>query len=546
MAYEVETKDGIVVRGIPDDIPPDHPSVKAKVADARRQSIANRIENDPISQGARQAMQPTIGEDLAKQGLLTARYGLEGIGAGGIADKFGLPKPENATERVVGDIARTMATGASIAGAASQAAKMLTGIPKIVAEMLAANQGAQAVSSAAAGAGGGIARESGAGDMGQAGAALAAGMAVPTAGALLSGAGSKIADAAATVGASYGNKRAIERIAGQAAREIAGDTAPIQQHILANAPDLVPGVRPDVQQALAAANMGSGGRIGGATMRLQKDLTGASGIEDILPANAAAQKAGIEQFVSDVKSSSAPLRQAALQGANVGGGVPTNYILRNIDQQLSTPGLRSSDVANKSLSAIREKIVALTSKNGLIDAEDLYTIRKEVGNTIKQYSKETANWDKRLTAKLENSIQSSIDRTIEYWGGTGWRNYLKKYSEGMQAADAATETQKQARLMASQVKSSNAADIAKGDLPTIPNLLSRPVAYTNFALRMIARDANTPVTKRLAEAMTDPQEYARLLKLPANNPVGNRAREIAQQAALATAAYETEISQQQQ
>lgn len=546
MAYEIETKDGIVIRGIPDDIPPDHPTVKEKVVSARRQSIATRIENDPISQGARQAMQPTIGENLAKQGLLTARYGLEGIGGGVIADKFGLPKPENSTERVVGDVARTMVGGASIAGAASQAAKMLTGVPKIVAEMLAANQGGQAISSAAAGAGGGIARESGAGEVGQAGAALAAGMAVPAAGMAMSNFGSKVADAAATIGASYGNKQAINRIAGQAAREIAGETAPIQQAILQNAPDLVPGVRPDVQQALAAANMNSGGRIGGATMRLQKDLSGASGIEDILPANAAAQKAGIEQFVSDVKTSAAPLRQAALQGANAGGGVPTNYIIRGIDQQLNAPGLRSSDVVTKSMGALREKIIALTDKNGLIDAEDLYTIRKEVGNTVRQYAKETSNWDKKLAAKLESSVQKSIDDTIEYWGGGGWKNYLAKYSSGMKAAESAADTQKQARLMASQVKSSNASDIAKGDLPTIPNLLSRPVAYTNFALRMIARDANTPVTKRLAEAMTDPQEYARLLKLPPSNPVGNRAREIARQAFLATTAYETALEQQPQ
>lgn len=42
MSYEIETKDGIVIRGIPDNIPPDHPSIKAKVANARfRQNAAN-------------------------------------------------------------------------------------------------------------------------------------------------------------------------------------------------------------------------------------------------------------------------------------------------------------------------------------------------------------------------------------------------------------------------------------------------------------------------------------------------------------------------
>lgn len=40
MAYEIETKDGIVIRGIPDTVKPDDPSIKAKVANARFQRDA--------------------------------------------------------------------------------------------------------------------------------------------------------------------------------------------------------------------------------------------------------------------------------------------------------------------------------------------------------------------------------------------------------------------------------------------------------------------------------------------------------------------------
>jgi hypothetical protein len=40
MAYEIETKDGIVIRGIPDTVKPDDPSLKAKVANARFQRDA--------------------------------------------------------------------------------------------------------------------------------------------------------------------------------------------------------------------------------------------------------------------------------------------------------------------------------------------------------------------------------------------------------------------------------------------------------------------------------------------------------------------------
>lgn len=41
MPYEIETKDGIVIRGIPDNIPPDHHSIKAKVANARQAQGVN-------------------------------------------------------------------------------------------------------------------------------------------------------------------------------------------------------------------------------------------------------------------------------------------------------------------------------------------------------------------------------------------------------------------------------------------------------------------------------------------------------------------------
>lgn len=54
MAYEIETKDGIVIRNIPDNIKPDDPSVKAKVTNARQ---------------ARMAEQGATGEQLSAPGI---------------------------------------------------------------------------------------------------------------------------------------------------------------------------------------------------------------------------------------------------------------------------------------------------------------------------------------------------------------------------------------------------------------------------------------------------------------------------------------------
>lgn len=110
-------------------------------------------------------------------------------------------------------------------------------------------------------------------------------------------------------------------------------------------------------------------------------------------------------------------------------------IERQIGAIANKPGFRASDVVTKTLSAVKDKIAALTNESGVIDARDLYTIRKEVGNTIGLLAKETNNWDKRLTAGLEKNIQGMIDEAITKAGGTGWRDYLKSFAEQSRAID---------------------------------------------------------------------------------------------------------------
>ena len=145
--------------------------------------------------------------ELGRQFGLTARYGMEGLGdnvAGfvaspirgianmfganlsptpfaDLADTIGLPKPENATERVVGDVSRGMAGATGMGGAARTAAQGLTGAARGVMEGLAARPGMQMTSGASAGASGGYAREEGASPVGQFLAAVGGGIA-PAAG----------------------------------------------------------------------------------------------------------------------------------------------------------------------------------------------------------------------------------------------------------------------------------------------------------------------------------------------------------------------------
>jgi len=142
---------------------------------------------------------------IPRQIGLTARYGLEGLAnsaqllsepiryatdrltgstgktkpagvlASEFADYIGLPKPEGADERVVGDAARLMA-GAGALGGAAQAASSLPGAAGRVGSFLSANMGQQTAAAAGAGLAGGSSREAGGSPLMQTGAALLGGM----------------------------------------------------------------------------------------------------------------------------------------------------------------------------------------------------------------------------------------------------------------------------------------------------------------------------------------------------------------------------------
>lgn len=162
--------------------------------------------------------------EIVRQVGLTGRYALEGAPAmvdfvaapikagtdyllntksptlaemgGALADKIGLPKPETAQERVVGDATRTGFGAAGGAGAAKSLSGMATGpTAATVLNSFAAGPGTQAVSGAAAGGASGAVREEGGSPLGQAIAATVAAFAAPMAVSGIKNAGASVADA---------------------------------------------------------------------------------------------------------------------------------------------------------------------------------------------------------------------------------------------------------------------------------------------------------------------------------------------------------------
>ena len=95
--------------------------------------------------------------------------------ATGLADLIGLPKPENATERVVGDASRLMSGTGATMGLGS-AGSGLSGLVGKTFSSIAANPTQQLSAAAGAGLAGGSVREAGGGPLEQSVAALAGGV----------------------------------------------------------------------------------------------------------------------------------------------------------------------------------------------------------------------------------------------------------------------------------------------------------------------------------------------------------------------------------
>lgn len=196
MPYSIETKDGIVINNIPDNIKPDDPSLKERVAQIRASSGMATQEPAP------QAQEPTIGQRLGRQAGLTGRALTEGalgaidvlgapirsgleqvlgrpVQSAGpmIANMLGLPQPETPTERIVQGISQAVTgagTGAGVAGLARPVGQVGQAIQGALTAAPGVQQTAAGLSAAASGA----TREMGGGETAQMATGLVAPLAI--------------------------------------------------------------------------------------------------------------------------------------------------------------------------------------------------------------------------------------------------------------------------------------------------------------------------------------------------------------------------------
>lgn len=275
---------------------------------------------------------------------------------------------------------------------------------------------------------------------------------------------------------------------------------------LKNAREPVPGYKPTAAEAVAHVPEGSPII---AHQRLTAQTPGGPSGE--FGRRVIEQKTALESAKASRDAATAPLRQSALAHANV-GGTKSADVVSGIDATLGKPGIRASDVVNKTLGDIKEKIAKFTNDQGVIDANDLYTIRKEIGNTIQRNAKESANWDKRLTAGLERDVQKAIDDAIENAGGIEWKKYLSEFSSRSADMEAAKDAVKAAARPTQRTNLGGGMNVAEESRLHLPNMLSRPMMLANAVMRRVSGGIEPRIDAEATRRYLNPQELAKALE----------------------------------
>lgn len=250
------------------------------------------------------------------------------------------------------------------------------------------------------------------------------------------------------------------------------------------------------------------------------------------------QKAALERAVEARAEATGPLREAALTAANntpqfsesIGAaarrfmltgkntteyGVKASDVTHGLKTALGQPGLRASDVVTKTLDKVKDKIASLTDETGRIDARDLYTVRKEIGNTIRSFAKETSNWDKKLTAGIERDVQRAIDKSIESAGGTGWKQYLQEFTAHSAGMESAKDAVKAAAKPAQRTNLGGGMNVTEETRLHLPNMLSRPMMLANAVMKRVGSGIEPRLDAEATRRYLNPQAFAQELeKLP--------------------------------
>ena len=151
--------------------------------------------------------------------------------------------------------------------------------------------------------------------------------------------------------------------------------------------------------------------------------------------------------VVEQRKAEAAFKQAQLTSLKDEGFYPleTGSLVSQIDKSLRTPGQRSNEILVNAQSKLRDKLVALSDENGIINSADLYNVRKGITDDIQEYlTSKTGNASLTTeAANVEKALKKQLDASITKASGTNlWGEYLENYSKYSQKLDRMAVGQK--------------------------------------------------------------------------------------------------------
>jgi hypothetical protein len=148
---------------------------------------------------------------------------------------------------------------------------------------------------------------------------------------------------------------------------------------------------------------------------------------DQVATDAAESSLRFGEVARDAKSALASL------GANGLKPLKTESLLSTLQSKLANPDIGTNRDAAGAITRVSQMLQDWTNKYGVITPEALYAIRKNgVAGAIADLNPgATEDQRRKFAQSVMGYVRPLFDDAIEQAGGTGWRNYLKTFEQGM-------------------------------------------------------------------------------------------------------------------
>jgi len=318
-------------------------------------------------------------------------------------------------------------------------------------------------------------------------------------------------------------RRAVNELTGPARDEalaranIAGETVPAAEALAAaarqradeiTASGFVPRMRGLEERAgEQAAIMGGKPALFPDMERIQQ-TRGIAGAAGQRADEAMAAQIGLRDVARDMEDVVADLAAEGMTPLRVGP------IVQQLRSMAAQPGTRADKLQRTTLTKLATELEGLADPSGVIDARDLYQIRKtglnDIVDRLLGSRAQPSSGTKERTASLLTSLRPMIDDAIEGAGGTNWKDYLVRTRQGFEAVNR-------------QELSARGAQLAKENPDEF-------IALMRGERPQIVEDIMGKGTKQYdiaGMALADPRRYTAMMQTADELQSLNRMRELA-------------------